>query len=166
MDIFDTCIFYNIDLTKLPKNLYKKLKADFNINTDLFTLSIKDIEEYKIPDIAIIIGSKKFDKNKVKTVIINIIGKYPFYLIYSKSRLSNASEYMITTDFENFCVEYTLIPFKYISHEKRKVIFENYNFDNYVDCDTYIMGINEEELKYLKDNMFDPNIIEEFIDIK
>jgi len=81
--ILDACTLYDVNLLKVSKEIRNEVSTEFDLDADhlLLNMSLVDINNYKIPEEAIDYDSGDFDECMLESLLDEIVGKYPHYLV-------------------------------------------------------------------------------------
>ena len=131
---------------------------EFNLDVDHTTLnmSLVDIERYKIPEKAINYDSFDFDECMLESLLEEIIGKYPHYLVIALGcKWNGASGYKFCDDILKTCERSYEISLTFEEEGKDAVKCRESSHDVPMGGTTYIVGLTEEEFELLEEKELD-----------
>lgn len=162
--VLDACTLYDVDLLKVNSETYEEISMEFNLDADHTTLnmSLVDIERYKIPENAIDYDSFDFDECMLESLLEEIIGKYPHYLVIALGcKWNGASGYTFCDDITKTVARDYDISLSIEREGNGAIECLESSHDVPTGSTTYIVGLDEDEYNDLN---VDDIEIEELVD--
>lgn len=159
MNILGSCTYYDVNVLRLSQDLYDKLNKEYaSIDADCSTLTMSenDISEFHIPCEAIDYDSFEFDEEELESVLTDLLGKHPYYVVLASGcRWNGSSGYKICKNILEVC--YRNYDITLILQEKHKDAIKciESSHDVPTGSPTYIIGISQEEYNRLIEAQFE-----------
>ena len=166
MNVLAACTYFDVDISKLPKDVYEKIDNDYGGLEDegaYIRMSEDNIDYYNVPSEAVDYSDGDFDEYELEAIMSDILGNYPHYLVFAAGcRWNGASGYKVVEDVKETCYRGYDITLELKERGKRKALFRESSHDVPMGSTTYMLGITEEEYDRILDMEF--NEVEEFVD--
>lgn len=167
MNILSLCTYYAVNLLKLSEKERTRVEEIYGIDADDSTLmmSEENINILNLPEESIDYENYEFDRDELEQILIDYIGKWPFYLIYGNHiRWTGASGYMIVDTIADIVLKRDYdCSISIIENPKSNVLI---GLESSHDVPTgaiiTVIGITSEEADRLNDSDFDA--IEKFVE--
>lgn len=156
--ILDACTLYGVNLLKVSEEIRNEVSTEFNLDADqtVLSMSLVDINNYKIPEEAIDYDSGDFDECMLESLLDEIVGKYPHYVVIALCcKWNGASGYkfcnnVIDTVARNYDISLS------VEKEGNGAIKRlESSHDVPAGSTTYIVGLTEEEFELLEEKELD-----------
>jgi len=155
MNILDSCIFYEVDQTKLNSEQLRNFVGD-SLDEGSLILSLEEIKNADIPEEAIDWESGGFDREELNYILTDKIGRLPHYLVIACGcRWNGASGYMFTDEITKTCERSYDISLDLLEEGRNAIKCRESSHDVPMGGTTYIIGLTEEEFELLEDKELD-----------
>ena len=164
-NILEECSYCDIDLLKINDSIRQELEKNYDIDADCTVLRLceSDILKYNIPEEAIDFDSFEFDEYELESILIDNIGKFPYYLVFANGCTWNGdSGYTFCNDIIKTVYRPYDISLSIIENIKNGILCMESSHDVPTGSKTYIIGLSEEEYEKLEDSDF--NDIKDFVE--
>lgn len=158
MSLLDSCEFYDVVLEKCNAEIIDKLKKNFDIDPEdkVIKISKADINDLNIPVKAVDFYSYEFDDYSFYDILIELLGKHPYYLVFAKTCTWNGvSGYGIYSNILHTCMRPYEISLDLIEKGKDAIYCMEYSHDVPTGSPTYIIGLSYDDYDYLNSADFD-----------
>ena len=162
--ILEACTLYNVNLLKVSEEIRNEVSTEFNLDADhlLLNMSLVDINNYKIPEEAIDYDSGDFDECMLESLLDEIVGKYPHYLVIALGcKWNGAIGYKFCNNVIETVTRYYDISLSVEKEGNGAILCLESSHDVPTGSTTYIVGLEEDEYEDLD---VDDIKLEELID--
>ena len=150
--ILDACTLYGVNLLKVSEEIRNEVSTEFSLDADQIVLymSLVDIDNYKIPEEAIDWESGEFDECMLESLLDEIVGKYPHYLVIALGcKWKGASGYKFCNDIIETVDRYYDISLSVEKEGNGAIKCLESSHDVPTRSTTYIVGLEENEYEDL-----------------
>ena len=155
MNILESCTFYEVDQTKLNSEQLRNFVGD-SLDEGSLILSLEEIKNADILEEVIDWESGEFDECMLESLLDEIVGRYPHYLVIALGgKWNRASGYMFTNEITKTCERSYAISLDLVEEGKNAIKCRESSHDVPMGGTTYIIGLTEEEFELLEEKELD-----------
>ena len=163
-NILQECTYYQVNLLKVSDELRNKIMEEAGLDSDCVTYmeSEDNIDYYGIPSDAIDYDSQEFDEDQLESILEDLVGKFPHYLVFAGGCKWNGSsgykfcDHIVDTVYRDYDIEIVAK-----EQGKNALLCSESSHDVPMGAPTYIVGLTEKEYDKLSEASFDE--IEAFV---
>ena len=155
MNILESCTFYEVDQTKLNSEQLRNFVGD-SLDEGSLILSLEEIKNADILEEVIDWESGEFDECMLESLLDEIVGRYPHYLVIALGgKWNRASGYMFTNEITKTCERSYAISLDLVEEGRNAIKCRESSHDVPMGGTTYIIGLTEEEFELLEEKELD-----------
>lgn len=149
LNILEACTEYDINLNLVDNTIKKQLLDEFRLpeDTESIVLTGEDITIYNIPDEAVNYDSAEFDSDTAENLLKEMIGNYPYYLVYMcNCTWNHGSRYMFTKSIlKTVARDYDISLCLEKEHQGKAIVCIESSHDVPTGSRTIIIGISNKQ---------------------